>query len=207
MFGIKTEVLDFFYPYFERVGNRLIFNYSQSTTEYWTPERHCIPSTSDVWLAGAPFPNMVTELYISYSAADLMCFMSQRHHLFLGNQANAAFAALGLLPNIGQFRLLKSQFPNARYHLVFHADLLGSVADTLLAVWLNNLAVSFGLTEDRLIASYRNRKLFFDPYTFSLHRFELASGMRSGLRTHKPPRGILSFIDLQLTQLHDPRAV
>lgn len=171
--------------------------------EYWSDAMHRIPASQEMWLANATYPDLITDLYIGCSAADLVCFTSQRPQGLLKHPEQLAYAALGLLPNTQQVNHLKALFPFARWHLLFTPDLLGKIADASIAAWLKTNRVSFRLSADRITARYRDRLFQFEPDSFSLHRFELATGMRSGVRTHKPPRGYLSFSDLQKTNSHD----
>lgn len=201
--GLRPEVTDFFSPFLQSTHDRLSFTYGNAAKEYWSPELHRIPVTEEVWLAGATYPDLITDLYIGYSAADLLCFTSQRSQGLLRHPEQQAFAALGLLPTVPQVSYLKALFPFARWHLLFGPDLLGKIADASIAAWIKTNRVSFRLTGNRIAARYRDKLFHFEPHNFSLHRFEVSTGMRSGIRTHKPPRGYLSFIDLQKMNSHD----
>lgn len=203
IFGLKPEAADFFSPFLQCSDGRLVFNFGATAKEYWSAAMHRVPATHEIWLANAAYPNLITDLYIGYSAADLLCFTSQRPQGLSRHPEQRAYAALGLLPTAQQVNRLKTLFPIARWHLLFTPDLLGKVADASIAAWFKANRVSFRLTGNRLTARYRDRLLQFEPDSFSLHRFELATGMRSGIRTYKPPRGYLSFIDLQKTNSHD----
>lgn len=204
MLNIKPEVAAFFKI---RTNASNLFIYGQSAFESWTPESHITPSTGQIWLWGSVNPNLIAELYIGYSAVDLICFASQRPHSLLRHPEQRAFAALGLLPTVQQADYLKALFPFARWHLLFGPDLLGKIADASIAAWFKNNPVSFRFTDNKIASRYRDKIFHFDPGSFSLHRFEFATGMRSGIRTHKPPRGYLSFIDLQKKNSHDTGTV
>lgn len=198
MLNIRPEAADFFKPFFQNgTDGAIIFDYGQTAFESWTPGSHRIPSTQEVWLAGAAYPDLITDLYIGYSAADLICFASQRPQYLLRHPEQRAFAALGLLPAYPQVQFLKALFPVARWHLLFGPELLGKIADAGIAAWYKGYPVSFGMNHDRVGIKFRGRAFYFDSGAFSLHRFELATGLRSGIRTHKPPHGLLSFTDLQ----------
>lgn len=204
MFNIRPEIADFFKSYFQSgTDGRNLFNYGHTAFETWTTGLHRIPTTQEIWLAGAAAPDIITDLYISYSAADLICFTSQRPHYLLRCPEQQAFAALGLLPTSKQVQFLKSIFPYARWHLLFHHDLLGDIADASIAAWFNNRQVSFRYKATQIIGIYRNKAYYFDISTFSLHRFELATGLRAGMRTHKPPSGFNSFLAYQNLNEHD----
>jgi hypothetical protein len=198
MFNIRQEVEDFFKPFFQSGTNRsYLFNYGIAAYESWTPDSHIIPSTGEVWLAGADYPDLISDLYIGYSAAELICFVSQRPYELLKHPQQQAFAAIGLLPTDRQVQFLKAMFPFARWHLLFGPDPLGKIADAGIGAWYKGYAVSFRINDSRINIKFRGKAFNFDSNTFSLHRFEQATGLRAGIRTHKPPHGLPSFTALQ----------
>lgn len=198
MLNIRPVAAEFFSPFFKtRADGTMVFQYGKTAFESWIPGSNLIPSTQDIWLAGGDCPALITDLYIGYSAADLVCFASQRTHDLLRHPEQQAFAALGLLPTAKQIEQLQNSFPNARWHLLFPADLLGKIADACIAAWFKGYAVFFRVNNDRITVKFRGQVFQLDSQIFSLHHFELASGMRSGIRTHKPPSGYNSFIALQ----------
>jgi hypothetical protein len=204
MFNIKPEVTDFFYPYFQVCpGSGFVFSYGQNTFEYLTAVYNRVPVTQGLWLAGASYPETITDLFIGYSAADLICFIAQQPHFLLTHPEQNAFAALGLLPAIQQIQLLKATFPFARWHLLFGSDLLGRIADTFIATSSKGYPVSFRVTDTQIIGKYRDKLFYFDAGNFSLHQFELVTGLRAGMRTHKPPAGYTSFLAYQNLHEHD----
>jgi len=204
MLNIRTEAADFFKPFYQNgPDGAVLFSYAKTAFESWTLRSHRIPVTHEIWLAGAAYPNLITDLYIGYSAAELVCFASQHTHDTLRQPEHQAFASLGLLPEDKQVQFLKTLFPYARWHLVFHADLLGKIADAAIAAWYKCYPVSFRINDSRISIKFRGKAFYFDSSTFSLHRFEVATGLRSGIRTHKPPRGLQSFTKLQLLN-NDP---
>ncbi len=203
MFNIKREIISFFNPFFQ-IGTDSSFTFSYGTAyERWTPETHTIPSTQGIWLAGADHPNLTTDLYISYSATELICFVSQRPHYLLRYPDQRAFAALGLLPSMKQVHYLKRLFPYARWHLLFGPELLGNVAEASIAAWFKGYQLSFRVEDFRIKVKYREKAFDFDSETFSLSRFERVAGLRSGMRTHKPRQGQLSFIAQFNNNVHD----
>ena len=198
MFNIRPEVADFFKPFFQSgIDGHYLFNYGKAAFESWTPDSHIIPSSDEVWLAGADYPDLISDLYIGYSAAELICFTSKRPYEFLKHPQQQAFAALGLLPAGRQVQFLKALFPYARWHLLFGSDLLGKIADAGIAAWYKGYAVSFRMYDYRINIKFRDKAFNFDSSTFSLHRFERATGLRAGIRTHKPPHALVSFTALQ----------
>jgi len=198
MVNIKPEVADFFKPFFQ-IGNNggLVFSYGQNSFEYWTPGIHRVPTTQGIWFGGGICPEIITDLFIAYSAADILCFASQQSQYLLNHPEQRAFAAIGLLPAANQIQLLKATFPFARWHLLFGPELLGRIADGCIAAWYKGYSVSFRVTGKGVRTKYRNQLFYFDAGKLSLHRFELVTGLRTGLRTHKPPTGFNSFLAYQ----------
>jgi hypothetical protein len=197
MFGLKPEVIKLFTPFFQYTDGGLIFHYDNEVVESWAPERHRVPSTSGFWLANADHSNLITDLYISYSAAELLCFISQRAFI-LKHPEQLAFVAVGLLPSSAQVAALKSTFPLTRWHLIFDTNLVGRIADAAIATWFKGRSVSFQVNDEQVIIRYSDKPFVMDSGDFSLSRFERITGLRAGMRTHKPLRGITSFIELQL---------
>lgn len=197
MFGLKLEVIKLFTPFFQYTDGRLIFHYGNAGVESWAPEWHRVPSTSEFWLANADHPNLITDLFISHSAAELLCFISQRSFL-LKNRDQLAFASLGLLPSAAQVDILKSIFPLVRWHLIFDSNLVGRIADASIATWFKGRSVSFRVIGEQVRISYCDKPFVIDGGVFSLSRFERVTGLRAGIRTHKPLSGLPSFIELQI---------
>lgn len=198
MFGLKPEVIKLFTPFFQYTDGRLIFHYGNEVVESWAPEWHRVPSTSEFWLANADHANLIADLYISYSAAELLCFISQRAFI-LKHPEQLAFAAVGLLPSSAQVSVLKSTFPLARWHLIFDTNLVGRITDAAIATWFKGRPVSFKVNDERVMIRYSDKPFVMDSGSFSLSRFERITGLRAGMRTHKPLRGLTSFIEIQLS--------
>jgi hypothetical protein len=197
MFGLKPEMINLFTPFFQNADGQLIFQYGNNFVESWAPDWHRVPSTSGFWLANADYPNLITDLYISYSAAELLCFTSQRAFLFKYPEQHA-FAALGLLPSSAQVAALKATFTLARWHLILDANLIGRVLDAAIATWFKGRSVSFQVNDEQVMITYSDKPFVMGSGDFSLNRFERITGLRAGMRTHKPPRGVTSFIELQI---------
>jgi hypothetical protein len=203
MFGLKPEVMTLFTPFFRYADGQVLFYYGETDVESWTPRLHRLPSTLELWLASAGHHNLVTDLYISHSAAELFCFASQRSFNFSKYPEQVAFAAVGLLPAAEQVNALKTAFPFARWHLLFSPDLLGRIADAAVASWFKARSVDFRVRNDQVVISYCGKHFVLNCQNFSLNRFECITDLRTGMRTHKPPRGLPSFIELQLPN-NDP---
>lgn len=157
-----------------------------------------------MWLAGGQMANMVTDLYVSYSAADLICFANFDILSFLQLSGQRAYTALGLLPTRWQVDVLKRRFPGACWHTLFGDGLLGSIADTRIAAWLKGHDARFHFIAGVIIVKYRGKTFEFKDAGFSLSRFERITGLRAGVRTHKPPAGFASFLTYHLSIKYDP---
>lgn len=195
--NIKPEIAAYFNKYAQASpDNKILFKYSENVFESWSVEINRVPVTKGIWLAGADFPALTSDLYISYSAAELLCFASLNAFNLLRNTERQAFAALGLLPSRYQALQLKMLFPHARWHTLFGHDLLGKIADVSMAAWFKGHHIAFRVSDNKLRVKFRYRVFEFDDAVFSLNRFEKTTGLRPSVRTHKPPKGYPSFTSL-----------
>lgn len=200
MFGLKPEVIEIFTPFIKYVDGWLIFRYGKEDIESWEAGRHRVPSTSELWLAVPDHTNLVTDLYISYTAAELLCFASQRSFNLLKHPEQHAFAAIGLLPSAAQVDTLKIIFPSARWHLIFGTSLISCIKDAFIATRFKGRSVSFRVSGEQVVITYDGKPYDINCEIFSLNRFERVTGLRSGMRTHKPLSGLSSFIELQFAE-------
>jgi len=100
---------------------------------------------------------------------------------------------LGLLPTKEQFSWLKSLFTNAKIHTVFDGRISGCVADCKVATLQIVKSARFSLVDEHG-EFYCNKKRYRIPIgNFSLNRFERLSGIRAGIRTHKPKAPFETF--------------
>lgn len=194
---LKSEVRNFFAPYISVMEDNVTFSYTlgnQITAyEHWGENGVRIPVCKGIWVATDSLPASVTDLFIGHSASDILCFC----HYYpdrLAELCSAAFASLGLLPSKEQFVRLKSLFPNAKIHTVFDTGISGRVADCKVATWQLGKNARFTLVFDQ-VEFYCDRKRYRIPVgIFSLNRFEKASGIRSGIKTHKPKAPFDTFL-------------
>lgn len=166
-----------------------LFSYQDNlhgpVTEYWAPDLHLVPVSAGIWLVNEGFPAQARHLFLSHSAADILCFCQLRPE-WLRIPGNVAFAALGLLATADQLGFLKESFANAKVHTLFDAGLTGRVTDCKIALWRAGKDASFKITDDLVQISYHNRKFSIPSAVFSLNRFEKTVALRSNIRTHKP---------------------
>jgi hypothetical protein len=160
-------------------------------TEYWTPGQHLVPVAVGTWLVNKGFPGQARHLFLSHSAADILCFCQLRPE-WLQRPGSVAFAALGLLATVDQIHFLKERFAKAKVHTLFDAELTGRVTDCKVALWCNGRDASFRIADDLVQINYHNRRFSIPTAVFSLSRFEKTVAVRSDIRTHKP-KGFNSY--------------
>ncbi len=205
--GFKNKVLDFFEPYFvinssDCVGFEYYVNLKLQATEYCSKEGTRIPSTSGIWITGSDSPPLVRNLYLFSSALEALSFF----HFFtdkLRYPEQIAIISLGILPSLAQVNQLKTVYRNAKIHFVFEAALLGRVFDCRLFLWIKNKDGKFSFIKERNAISidFRCKTYQISVSQLSLFAFEKRLGLRSGIRTHKPPVNFNSFYELLLSSI------
>lgn len=154
-----------------------------------------IPSTSALWIACAVYPPAVKHCFLFNSAAEAMGFSHYCTSDRSGSQ-DRAFVSLGLLPRRGQVERIGSMYPNAKLHTVFGSDLPEKVMDCKIALWSKCRDARFTYDRGFIQVAIESRLQLIPAEEFSLNRFERASGLRSGIRTHKPQNGFSSFLEM-----------
>lgn len=196
--SVSKSVLDFFGKYVKIRDEDFLFSFQESNgnalLEYWSAEMHLVPSSGGIWLASNGFPVQVRHLFLSHSAADILCFC-HNFPSWLKIPDNVAFAALGLKAFCSQIDLLKRQFFNAKVHTLFDAGITGRVTDCKIALWTKGTDATFIVHDELLHIGYHRNKFVIPVEAFSLNRFEKTVGIRSGIRTHKPKSDFNSFYD------------
>lgn len=194
--SIKQVVWSFFEPFSIRDDDGIRFFYLSENnhleTEYLNESGNKVPSTRAIWLAGTGLPSQVRHLFLSNSAVELICFC---HFCpdWLRNENAVVFAALGLMPTFHQLLCLKESYPNAKVHTVFDTEITGRVTDCKIALWRTRLDAAF-LYRENVLKIYNKERYFDIPGDqFSLFRFEQITGLRSGIRTHKPTGAFSSY--------------
>lgn len=194
----QVPVLDFFREHLVERNSSLQFTFRDDRgnreMEYWSNDIHMVPTTDGIWLAYKGFPAQVRHLFLSHSAADILCFCHYNSN-WLTAEGNIAFAALGLVALSDQLHLLKVLFFNAKVHTLFEDGITGRVSDCKVALWLKDTDATFRLDGEDIHISYHKSRFAIPVQLFSLNRFEKIAGLRSGIRTHKPKDGSNSFYD------------
>lgn len=194
--SINPEILAFFVNHITIQDGTILFIYQNNqrdaATEFWSDEKHLMPVPTGMWLVYEGLPAQVRHLFLSHTAIDILCFCQQRPD-WVKIPDNVAFASLGLLASADQVSFLKQHFVNAKMHTLFDAELTGRVTDCKIALWRSGKEAFFRVIDDVIQINYRKRIFNIPAISFSLNRFEKAVGLRSGVRTHKPKNGYLSF--------------
>lgn len=202
--GFKNKVLDFFEPYFvinssDCVGFEYYVNLKLHATEYCSKEGTRIPSTSGIWIAGSESPPLVRNLYLFSSALEALAFFQFFTDKLLYPE-QIAIISVGILPSYSQISQLKTAYRNAKIHFVFEAALLGKIFDCRLSLWIKDKDAKFSFFRDResISIALRSKNYQISASQISLFSFEKRLGLRSGIRTHKPPKNFNSFFELLL---------
>jgi hypothetical protein len=145
-------------------------------------------------------PPQVSHLFLSHSAAEILCFCQFNPH-WLDSPGKVAFAALGLLPTADQVVFLKKRVPNAKIHTLFDTGVTGRVIDCKVALWLRKIDALFLVAGDLVEIRFRRNNFSIPSCAFSLNRFEKITGLRSGIRTHKSKSGLGSYYEFYLNTL------
>lgn len=195
---LSKNVLDFFQRHLTIRNGDFLFSFQEGNEnvqrEYWSTGSRLVPVSTGIWLAYEGFPVQIRHLFLSYSAADILCFCHYKPD-WLKISGNVAFAALGLIATNSQISLLKRQFFNAKVHTLFDAGITGRVTDCKVALWQRRIDATFTADSEFIHIKLNRNKFLIPVEAFSLNRFEKTVGIRSGIRTHKPKGDFNSFYD------------
>lgn len=193
--NLNQKVVRFFEPFFVKSYNGLEFSFKCvpiQSKEVWTNNGYVNEVASGVWKAYYQIPNSVTHLFIASSCTDILCFA----HLFpqyVDKTVSIAFASVGFLPSRENYRELTNEFPNAKIHLIAENSLVGKIFDCKIALWSRTIDSKFQINDDLIKIEFGSQSLVLPIEKFSLNYFEVISGKRFALRTHKPVKGFLNF--------------
>lgn len=193
--NLDQDVIRFFEPFFERSPTGFEFYYrclSNQPKEVWRNNGYVNEVSSGIWKAHHQIPYSVIHLFIASTCTDILCFA----HLFpqyVNNAISIAFASVGYLPSRENFRELICEFPNAKIHLISENSLIGKIFDCKIALWNRNVDSKFRINNELIEIEFGSQSLVLPIEKFSLNYFEVISGKRFALRTHKPVKGFLNF--------------
>ncbi|WP_313492392.1 hypothetical protein [Sphingobacterium multivorum] len=193
--NLDQDVIRFFEPFFERSPTGLEFSYRYllgEQKEVWINNLCVKGVASGIWKACNNFPSSVTDLFIASACRDILSFT----HFFpqyVDNSLSVAFASIGYLPCKEYIRELIYEFPNAKIHLIAENSLIGKIFDCKIALWIRSIDSKFWINGDLIEIEFGSQSLVLPIEKFSLNYFEVISGKRFAIRTHKPVKGFLNF--------------
>lgn len=183
--GISPEIQAFF-----NAGD-LNFYYGEDV-EQFGPGFHRVPTTRHLFFAGG---EVTKELILTSSVMEAIAFLTLNAHHYT-NLGDLSVIAMGNLPHRGQLARIGQGWQKRKITMVFGKDMLGRLTDIRVAVGIRNKDVRFTLSNGMIDIEYNRVQYRFAPDKLSLHKFEKAAALRSGIRTAKPKQS-----DTYLNQL------
>ena len=171
----------------------LYFTYGDEQ-EVYGPGFHHVPVTRDLWMAGS---HPATELIITPSAMEAIAYTTLNAWRHPANSL-VSFIAVGLRPQPEQLQWLARYCLKRKITLVFPNDLCGRLADIVIAAGIRNKPVRPVWNSPGVQLWLNNQVIQLPAEKLSLHTFEKAASLRTGIRTRKPGR-FNTFLD----QLHN----
>lgn len=193
--NLDQDVIRFFEPFFEKSATGFEFSYryfSDQPKEIWNYNGYVNEVARGIWKAYYQIPISVAHLFLASSCTEILCFA----HLFpqyVDKTVSIAFASVGFLPSRENYRELICEFPNAKIHLISENSLIGKIFDCKIALWSRTIDSKFQINDDLIKIEFGSQSLVLPIEKFSLNYFEVISGKRFALRTHKPVKGFLNF--------------
>ena len=173
--GVPQEVQAFFNIH------DLLFTYGDHF-EHFDTGFHRVPTTQNIWLAGK---DLSREVIITSTAMEAIAYLSVNLYRY-PDLNSLSFIAVGNLPQPGQLNWIRANYQKKKFTLVFGKDLLGKLADIMIAAGIKNKTIRL-MRSDMQVQILCNNKLYgFEQDNLSLSAFEKAAGMRTGIRTCKP---------------------
>ena len=183
--GIPPEIQAFFKT------ENLVFNYGNDV-EYFGSGFHLVPTTSHLFIAGG---EVTKELILTSSVMEAVAFLTLNAHHYT-NLGDLSVIAMGNLPHRGQLARIGQGWQKRKITMVFGKDMLGRLTDIRVATGIRNKDVRFTLLKEMIDIEYNLVHYRLTSDTLSLHKFEKAAALRSGIRTSKPKQ-----FDTYLNQL------
>ncbi|HAP96587.1 MAG TPA: hypothetical protein DCP54_12735, partial [Chryseobacterium sp.] len=134
------------------------------------------------------------------SAIEALCF-TQVTQFINRDTGSTAIVSIGIKPSIAQVMQLKTIFPNAKFDLAFGNDMMSSILDCTVALWLAGKEARFKLMESGICIRYGHSQQLVESTKLSLSSFQKMFGIRSSFRTCKPPRNYTAFREMLLKGL------
>ncbi|TCC98772.1 hypothetical protein [Pedobacter hiemivivus] len=184
--GIRPEVVSFFENTFsvDQQGN-LVFSYG-TDQECFGDDFHITPVSKSIWRAGQENPALIRKLFVCQSAMEAICFLHLNYTAF--PEPNLLlFLAIGHIPHDSHIEVLRGLSKSKKIGLLMGSGIFGHLADLKMATGIKGRTCNIQYIEPETIrVSYRDKVYEFLGTKISLNAFEIASGLRSGMRTYKP---------------------
>lgn len=175
--GFSPEIQAFFHL------KEFRFDYG-GDTEVFEAGLQVVPTTTNAWLAGNEHS---PEVIITQSAMEAISWYYYHRHRYR-DPCNLAFVSLGNLPCEEQISWLRRNFKKRKFTLVFGNHLLGRLTDICVATALSGKPAALRWQKEKISVSFDGRRQELSEAQYSLHAFEQAFGIRTGIRTSKPSR-------------------
>jgi len=182
--GISPEIQALF-----GLSTELIFNYGDDVEEFGEG-LHRVPTTQNLWVAGAELAN---HIVITYSAMEAIAFISINRHRY-PKLEQLAFVAIGNKLQAEQVAWIRKTYPGRKFTLVFGCQMIDQITAIKLAAGIKNFPIKVYLENNKVIIRHHTEQRVFDADRLSLHAFQEAFGLRPRLRTGKPIQ-VLTFLD------------
>jgi len=156
------------------------FDYGDSK-EVFRQNLHYVPSSRNLWIAGSP---EASDILITRSAMECIAYLSLNFSR-IKNPENLCFIAIGNRPVRTQMVWVAKRFAKRKTTLIFENDLIGRVTDIAIAAWLRNHHVQLQWNGNLVCVNHRLHSVAFAETDLGLNGFELAFGIRTGIRTRK----------------------
>ncbi|UOE52595.1 hypothetical protein MTO98_16075 [Mucilaginibacter sp. SMC90] len=164
--------------------------YFGDEVEYFSEAVHYIPPTHNLWMAGSFFAR---QIILTFSAMEAVSFLTLNQADYLDFD-DLLFLSFGVRISADQLNWVRSNLRGREFTLAFGNDLMGRLADIKAATAIRNRMVRLSYHEGNVTAWLKEKKICFEGEKLSLSSFEKAFGIRTRIRTCKPPSQ-LTFLD------------
>lgn len=151
---------------------------------------HRVPTSQNVWRASR---ECVSDVIITNSAMEAIAYITLNRHMH-SSVENIAFIAIGNYPHTLQTDWIRTTFKKRKITLVFGNCILGILADIRVVAGLRLLPLKIRLAGHFIKLECKGTSCLIDQHSISLHAFEKAFSIRSGMKTCKP-KNHLTYLD------------
>ena len=151
---------------------------------------HRVPTSQNVWRKSS---DCVSDVIITHSAMEAIAYITLNRHLHSALE-NIAFIAIGNYPHTLQTDWIRNTFKKRKITLVFGNCILGILADIRIVAGLRLMPVKMFLAGHCIKLKCKGTTCLIEQHLISLHAFEKAFSIRSGMKTSKP-KNHLTYLD------------